>query len=330
MVHERRVLGWREGGASEQEITELIRPHVTRDGPRVPATAGGQTGIGGVWSVVRAAVAGARENNITMTAQALAYAFFLAIPSICLVVLGVFSLVASPADVDALVRRAGRVMPAEATTLLSDSLHRAQQNTHSGLAIAIIGFVLALWSTSSAATTLMQGVTTAFGRDDDRSFLHRRALALLLVACFLGAAVLVVGLLVFGPFLERWVGSATGSPTATAWIWWTAQWPIVVGALLFLFAVLLYLGPDVQQPRWRLVTPGAAVSLMIWLVVSGGFAFYTAHFGSYNKTWGALSAVVITLVWLWLTSAALLFGAEINAAVQRAKAPPGFRDADRV
>ena len=122
-----------------------------------------------------------------------------------------------------------------------------------------------------------------------------------------------------GPFLQSWVGDAIGSPTATAWVWWTAQWPLLVGALLFLFAVLLYLGPDVQQPRWQLVTPGAAVSLVIWLAASGGFAFYTAHFGSYNKTWGTLSAVVITLIWLWLTSLALLFGAEVNAAVQRGR-----------
>ena len=132
-----------------------------------------------------------------------------------------------------------------------------------------------------------------------------------------------------GPFLQSWVGDAIGAPTATAWVWWTAQWPLLVGALLFLFAVLLYLGPDVQQPRWQLVTPGAAVSLVIWLAASGGFAFYTSHFGSYNKTWGTLSAVVITLIWLWLTSLALLFGAEVNAAVRREQVAgagePGYR-----
>jgi membrane protein len=167
----------------------------------------------------------------------------------------------------------------------------------------------------------MKEVTRAFESEDDRSFVRKRLLALLLVLCFVGAALLVVGFLVFGPFLQRWVGNAVGSPTATAWVWWTAQWPILVGALLFLFAVLLYVGPDVQQPRWKYVTPGAAVSLVIWLLASGGFAFYTSHFGSYNKTWGTLSAVVITLVWLWLTSLALLVGAEVNAAVQRERAP---------
>jgi membrane protein len=255
---------------------------------------------------------------VTTTAQALAYSFFLAIPAVCLVVLGVFSLVASPGDVDRLVERLGRVMPAEATTLLDDSLQRTAASTGQGVAMTAVGFALALWTTTSAATALMQGVTNAFGRDDDRSFLRKRLVALVLVLCLLAAALLVVGLLVLGPYMQRWVGDAIGSPDATAWVWWTAQWPLLVAALLFLFAVLLYLGPDVQQPRWQYVTPGAVVALVGWLVASGAFAAYAGHFGSYNKTWGTLSAVVVTLIWLWLTSAALLFGAEVNAALQRA------------
>lgn len=92
------------------------------------------------------------------------------------------------------------------------------------------------------------------------------------------------------------------------------------------FAVLLYLGPDVEQPRWQLITPGAIAALVIWLAASGGFAVYTANFGSYNKTWGTLSAVVVTLIWLWLTKAVLLFGAEINAEAQRLAAARRDRD----
>ena len=131
-----------------------------------------------------------------------------------------------------------------------------------------------------------------------------------------------------GPHLERWLGSATGAPTLTSWVWWTAQWPILVLALLFAFAVVLYVGPDVEQPRWRFVTPGAVTALVGWLVASGGLAIYSANFGSYDRTWGTLSAVIVTLLWLWLTSAALLFGAEVNAEVQRLadeKAAPDAR-----
>ena len=96
--------------------------------------------------------------------------------------------------------------------------------------------------------------------------------------------------------------------------------------LLLAFAVLLYLGPDVEQRSWKLITPGAVAALVIWLVASGGFALYASRFGSYNKTWGTLSAVVVMLIWLWLTSAALLFGAEVNAAAQRLRGSDAISD----
>jgi membrane protein len=287
----------------------------SRDGTKAPPHTSGR--FADTWIVLRRAVASARGHRVTTTAQALAYSLFLAIPAALLVVLGVFSLVASAGDVDRLLQRAHAVMPAEATTLLGDSLRRSTESPRAGIAMTVIGAALALWTTTSAATTLMQGITTAFEHDDERSFFLKRVLALVIVICLVGAAALVGGLLVLGPHLERWIGNASGRPTLTAWAWWTVQWPILALGLLLAFAVLLYLGPDADQPRWRLITPGAVASLVVWLAASGGFALYSAHFGSYNKTWGTLSAVVVMLIWLWLTSAALLFGAEVNAEAQR-------------
>jgi membrane protein len=273
-------------------------------------------------TVARRALAEARDDHITMTAQALAYSVFLAIPAALLVVVGVFSLVASPADADSLVERASGVIPPEAATLLRDSLRRSADSPGSGLVMTIVGLVLALWTTTSAATTLMQGITTAFDREDERGFVRKRLLALGIVACLVASAALVGGFLVLGPFVERWAADATGQHTLTAWVWWTAQWPVLITALLAAFAVLLYLGPDAEQPSWKLITPGAVTALVIWLLASAGFSLYASRFGSYDKTWGSLSAVVVMLIWLWLTSVALLLGAEINAETQRVAAPP--------
>ena len=207
----------------------------------------------------------------------------------------------------------------QATSLLGDSLERSTKSTGSGIATTVVGLLLALWSTTSAATTLMKGVTTAFDREDKRGFVRKRLLSLVLVLCLVGSAGLVLGLLVLGPHLEHWVGDAIGSPTATAWRarWWTAQWPILIASLLFAFAVMLYLGPDVDQPTWKLVTPGAVASLVIWFVASAGFSFYASRFGSYDKTWGTMAAVVDHARLARSTSLALLFGAEINAEAQR-------------
>jgi membrane protein len=269
--------------------------------------------------VLRSAVREARDDDVATMAQALAYALFLAIPATALVVLGVFSLVADPESVTRVVDAARDVMPAEAAALLEDSLRRSTQSAGGGLLMTIVGFALAVWSTTSAATTLMKGLTRAYDAHDERSFVRKRLVALLIVCALVLGAALVVVFLVLGPHFERWLGSTLEAESVTAWAWWTLQWPILLGGLLFAFATVLYLGPHVEQRTWKLVSPGALTAVLIWLVASGGFALYTASFGSYNKSWGALSAVVITLVWLWLTSASLLLGAEINAEAERVR-----------
>src|SRR5207249_2712947 len=102
-------------------------------------------------------------------------------------------------------------------------------------------------------------------------------------------------------------------------VWWAAQWPLLIAGLLIAFAGVLYLGPNVDHPRWRFLTFGSVIATVVWLIASGAFAFYVSRFGSYNKTWGALSAVVILLTWFWLSGVALLLGAEINAETERSR-----------
>jgi membrane protein len=89
---------------------------------------------------------------------------------------------------------------------------------------------------------------------------------------------------------------------------------------MFAFALLLYLGPDIEHPRWQFVTPGSLFATAVWLAASGGFAVFTSSFGSYNKTWGTLAGVIVMLTWLWLAAIALLLGAEINAEAERRRA----------
>jgi membrane protein len=210
-------------------------------------------------------------------------------------------------------------MPVEATKLIRGSLLRVDQKPHAGLVMTIVGFVLAFWSMMGAMTSYMIALNLAYDRKDGRKFVTKRVTALALVVCIGAAFLLVAGLLIFGPAIEKYLGDALGIQGALKYVWWSAQWPILVGGLLAAFATLLWLGPDVEHPRWRFVTVGSAIAVAVWLIASGGFAFYTAKFGSYNKTWGSLAAVIIMLTWLWLTSLALLFGAEFNAEAERSR-----------
>ena len=256
-------------------------------------------------------------DNMTMFASALAYSTFFTIPSVALVAIGLFTLVAGPGTIDSLVHSFGHVMPGQATQLIGSSLHRLDHRPGTTIAMTVVGLVLAVWSITGAMTGFMTAVNIAYGCKDSRNFLKKRTVALTMAVCIAIAFVLVAVLLILGPQIEKRVGPALGAPSLVAWLWWVLQWPILASGLLGAFATVLYLAPNLAERRWRFVTPGAVVAAVAWLATSGLFAVYTAKFGSYDKTWGSLSAVIVMLTWLYLSSLALLFGAELNATLEK-------------
>jgi membrane protein len=270
-------------------------------------------------AILRRAFKKASEDHITNLAAALAYYAFLAIPSALLVAVGVFSLLAGPHAVTTLVDKLDTIMPAQATSLLKTSLTNLTHKQATGVTIIGIGGLLALWSLGGAMQNVMWALNSAYGREETRGFVRRRLTAWAMVLFALVGFALAFGLLVLGPQLSTWVGRAVGAETLVKVIWWVAQWPLLIGGLLVAFAGILYLGPNVQHPRWRFLSFGSVVAVVIWLLGSGAFAFYVSKFGSYNKTWGTLSAIVILLTWFWLSGVALLLGAEINAEAERSR-----------
>jgi membrane protein len=258
-----------------------------------------------------------------MIASAVAYGSFFAIPSVLLLAVSLFSLFSGPETVARLMDRLGTVMPAQATQLLGDSLRQLSEHDSANLALAALGLVLAVWSVTSAMTTYMAALNRAYDVDDGRGFARKRLVALGMALVIAFAGVLVGVLLIFGPHVERWLGDALDLEGVFSWAWWIVEWPILAAGLLAAFATLLHFSPDVDHPRWQLVTPGSLITLVAWIASSGAFALYTSSFGSYNKTWGSLSAVIVTLTWLWLSALALLFGGEVNAEIER---PPPAAD----
>jgi membrane protein len=260
------------------------------------------------------------ENNAMMLASALAYSSFFAIPSVLIVATGLFTLIAGPQTITHLLQQLHGVIPAQATDLLGQSLHRADAHPGTSLVMTILGFILAVWSVTGAMSAYMLAVNNAYERKDSRSFVKKRIVALEMAAVISLAFALVAVLTIFGPVVEHAIASRIGAAGGVLNIvWWIAQWPIVLAGLLVAFATLLYLGPDVEPRTWQFLTPGSLVAALLWIAASGLFAVYTATFASYNKTWGALSAVIVMLTWLWISGMALLFGAEINAEVDRSR-----------
>jgi membrane protein len=260
------------------------------------------------------------KDEITSLAAALAYYAFLAIPSLLLVAVGIFGLVAGPGAITNIVDRLEGVVPAEAVTLIESSLERVtQQQSGAGISMIVVGGVLALWSLTGAMQTLMWALNIVHDRDETRGFAKRRLTALAMVVLMLTAFALAFGLLVLGPHLSGWLGSTLEAEDVVRWIWWTAQWPILILGLTIAFATILYLGPNVEHRHWRFLSFGTGFAVVVWLLASGAFSVFLSRFGNYDKTWGSLAAVIVMLTWLWLSGLSLLFGAEINAEAERSR-----------
>jgi membrane protein len=299
---------------------EAPQPQPERGEPRLEEPTPTKLSFRDYRAIVVRAGKEALDDHITNLAAAIAYYSFLAIPSLLLVGVGFFSLFAGPDAISTIVDKLQGIVPREGVTLIEDSLRRVTENqAGSGIALAVVGIVLALWSLTGAMQTLMWSLNSAYERDETRGFVKRRLTALLMVVLMLFAFALAFGLLVLGPHLSGWVGSAVGLTAFVEWLWWTAQWPILILGLLLAFATVLYLGPNVDHPRWQFLTFGTGLAVLVWLLASGAFAVYASQFGSYNKAWGSLAAVIIMLTWLWLSALALLFGAEVNAEAERSR-----------
>jgi len=270
-------------------------------------------------AILKRALKEANNDHIPNLAAALAYYAFLAIPSALLLAAGIFSLLAGPHAVSTIVDKLGTIIPGQAQSLLGDSLRRMTQRQATGATIAGIGGALALWSLGGAMQNLMWALNIAYDREETRGFVKRRLTAFVMVFFALLGFALAFGVLVLGPHLSTWIGDAIGAKTVVKIVWWAAEWPLLVGGLLVSFAGILYLGPNVKHPRWKFLSFGSVLAIVIWLAASGAFAFYVSKFGSYNKAWGTLSAVVVMLTWLWLSALALLLGAEVNAEAERSR-----------
>jgi membrane protein len=271
------------------------------------------------FAILKRAVKEAKNDQINDSAAALAYYAFLALPSVLLLSVGAFSLVAGENAIDSLMDKFAQVAPEESVKLVRGSLERVTENRSGGITMVAVGGAVALWTATSAMAAVMRALNAAYDRKETRGLLRLRAAGLTMLVFAFIAFLLAFGLLILGPYLSGWIGSALGIETVFKVVWWAAQWPVLIGGLVLAFAAILYFGPNVEHPRWQFLTPGAVVAVVVWLLVSGAFAVYVSMFGSYNKTWGSLAAVIIMLTWLWLSGLALLFGAEVNAETERSR-----------
>jgi membrane protein len=183
----------------------------------------------------------------------------------------------------------------------------------------VVGLLGALWSASGYVGAFGRSMNAIYEIDEGRPFWKLRPVVLLvtLVAILLIAVVLVM-LIVSGPLASS-LGSVIGLSAQAVTVWNIVKWPVIAVFVMVIVAILYHATPNVKQPKFRWLSVGAIVAIVIWVVASVAFAFYVATFGSYDKTYGSLAGAVVGLLWLWLTNVALLFGAELDSELERGR-----------
>ena len=183
----------------------------------------------------------------------------------------------------------------------------------------MIGILGALWSASGYVGAFSRALNRIYEVDEGRPMWKLRAQQLLLTAVGLVVAAAVAFLLAVSGRVAQAVGNRLGLGDAALTVWSIGRWPVVLVLVMLGVALLYYLGPNVKQPTFRWITVGAVVAIVAWIIASLLFGLYVANFSSYNKTYGALAGVIVFLLWLWITNLALLFGAEIDAELERGR-----------
>ncbi|QGG95080.1 YihY/virulence factor BrkB family protein [Actinomarinicola tropica] len=254
-----------------------------------------------------------KEDRVTLTAAGVAFFGFLAVIPGLVALVSVYGLFGDPDTVQDTVRDVAGTMPEEARDMLVNQLESITSTSGGALTLGlIISLAGALWAASSGMAYLMDALGVVYDEDEERGFVAKR----------LTAIGLTIGAIVFGivaiAAITVWpaVVSAIEPPSPLGWLLRLAVWPVLAVALAAALALLYRLGPDREDAEWRWVTPGSMIAVVVWIAASIGFQVYAGNFGSYNETYGSLGAVVIMMLWLWLSAIAVLLGAEINAEME--------------
>ncbi|WP_193044092.1 YihY/virulence factor BrkB family protein [Mycolicibacterium baixiangningiae] len=259
------------------------------------------------------------HDQCTDLAAALTYYAVLSLfPAVLVMVslLGVFG--QGRRTTDALLDIVSDIAPASTVDTLRPTIEQLVDSPSAGFAL-VIGILTALWSASGYVGAFGRAMNRIYEVDEGRPVWKLRPLQLVLTfAALLGAALVAFMLAVSGPVAEA-MGNAIGLGEAAVTVWSIGRWPVILLLVVIAVAVLYYVTPNVQQPKFRWISIGAGLAILTWVLASVIFGIYVANFSSYNKTYGALAGVIVFLLWLWITNLALLFGAELDAELERGR-----------
>jgi membrane protein len=218
-----------------------------------------------------------------------------------------------------------QVMPPSAYQLISSTM--TEVSTASSGGKISFGIIAALWAASNGMSAITTSLNVAYDLKDSRPWWKQRLTAIGLTIALSILIILSLLLVVTGSGIADWLASTFGLGSTFPLVWKTLQWPVVLGCMILAFALIYYFAPDFREQAWQWLTPGAAIGVVLWLLVSIGFRVYLHYFDSYSATYGSLGAVIILMLWLYFTGVAVLVGGEINSEIEHAAAKQGQPEA---
>jgi len=293
---------------------------------RPDSDAPARLGAGGWAAAAKRSVREFKEDNLQDWAAALTYYGILSIFPGLLVLISLLGLLGKSATQPVITGLTKAAPGSVRQVVLNAMTHLQHSHAAAGL-LAVVGIVVGLWSASSYVAGFMRASNVIYdvpeGRPLWKTVPVRLGVTLGVLVLLVASALIVV---VTGTLAAK-VGHALGIGSAAVTAWNIAKWPVLLIIVSVMFAILYWASPNARH-GFRLVSPGSVLAVALWLIASGLFALYVANFGSYNKVYGSLAAVIIFLIWMWISNTAILIGAEFNAELERGRAiasglPPG-------
>ena len=268
-----------------------------------------------------------QEDNVFGRAAELSYYFLLALFPFLIFLTSVIGIVlgSGTGTRHTLFEYLARIMPPSAFQLIDNTMWEISSSSGGGK--LSFGILAALWAASNGLSAITESLNTAYDLKETRAWWKQRltaiGLTMALSVLIIGALVLVVA----GGKIAEWLAAHYGLGPLFPLTWKIIQWPVVLACMILAFALIYYFAPDFRKQAWQWLTPGAAIGVALWLLVSIAFRVYLHFFNSYSATYGSLGAVIILMLWLYFTGAAVLIGGEINSEIENAAAKQGEPEA---
>ncbi|HKR00010.1 MAG TPA: YihY/virulence factor BrkB family protein [Pyrinomonadaceae bacterium] len=267
------------------------------------------------------------EDDVWGRAAQLSYYFLLALFPLLLVMMALLGIFADKGTElrNNLISYLAEVMPSSAGDLVKSTVEELSNSAGAGK--ISFGLLATLWAASNGMGAITETLNTAYEVKESRSYWKVRLVAIGLTVALALLIVTALALLLYGFQIADAIATWAGLSGVFTITWKIVQWPIILFFILLAFNLIYYFAPDLKKQEWKWVTPGAAIGVALWLLVSFCFKLYLSYFNSYSATYGSLGALIIMMLWFYFTGMAIMIGGEVNSEIENAAAEAGAPDA---